>query len=91
MHGGLKTRGRIFQGIVVKKFDKRAVIVSERSVYIHKYERYLKTRSKLHARIPACLQRHISVGDLIKVRECRPLSRIIHFVAMEVVNKHEGS
>ena len=37
IHGNLKTRGRIFEGKVIKKFQKRVAIEFERMVYIRKY------------------------------------------------------
>ncbi|MDP2628548.1 MAG: 30S ribosomal protein S17 [Nanoarchaeota archaeon] len=81
-HGNLKIRGKIFEGKVTKKFLKRVVVEFERMVYIRKYERYAKARTKIHARLPTCLENEIHVGDLIKVQECRPLSKIIHFAVI---------
>lgn len=77
------TRGRIFEGIVTKKFPKRIVIEFERMIYIRKYERYAKMKTKIHARMPDIMEKDINVGDLVRVRECRPLSKIIHFVVIE--------
>lgn len=85
IHGNLKTRGRIFEGTVIKKFHKRVVIGFKRMIYIRKYERYAKTKTKIHARLPVCMETEISVGDLVKVQECRPLSKIIHFVVIEKI------
>ncbi len=79
-HGNLKTRGKIFEGKVIKKFHKRVVIELERMAYVRKYERYAKSKTKIHARLPTCIEKEINVGDLIRVQECRPLSKIIHFV-----------
>jgi len=89
VHGNLKTRGRTFQGIVVKKFEKRLVIEFERTIYIRKYERYAKSKTKIHARLPICMEEKINLGDLIKVQECRPLSKIIHFVVVEKIKDKE--
>jgi len=86
IHGGLKARGRVFKGKVIKKFHKRVLIEFERMIYIRKYERYAKSRTKIHARLPTCIEKEINVGDLIKVQECRPLSKIIHFVVIGKVN-----
>jgi len=83
IHGNLKTRGRTFKGVVISKNQKRIAIEFERMVYIRKYERYTKTKTKIHARLPACMEKEVQIGDLIKVRECRPLSKIIHFVVIE--------
>ena len=63
------TRGRIFEGKVIKKFPKRVTIMFERMVYVRKYERYSKSKTKIHARLPDCMSDKIHVGDLIKIRE----------------------
>ena len=84
-HGSLKVRGRTFEGTVVKKFPKRIAIAFERMSYVKKYERYAKFRTKIHARVPTCMENEINVGDLIKVQECRPLSKIIHAVVVKKV------
>tara|TARA_Y100000310_G_C20630400_1_gene788323 strand:+ start:1037 stop:1399 length:363 start_codon:yes stop_codon:yes gene_type:complete len=89
IHGNLKTRGRIFEGIVLKKFPKRIVIGFDRMIYVRKYERYTKSRTKIHARLPDCMKDTIQIGDLAKVQECRPLSKIIHFVTIGKVNKED--
>ncbi len=81
-------RGRIFQGYVIKKFLKRAVIEFERTVYVHKYERYFKKKTRLHARLPDKID--INVGDYVKIQECRPLSKIIHFIVIEKIKSIGG-
>jgi len=89
IHGNLKTRGRIFEGKVIKKFYKRVVIEFERTSYIRKYERYKKSRTKIHARLPNCMKDIINIGDYIRVQECRPLSKIIHFAVIEKIKNAE--
>ncbi|HED06058.1 MAG TPA: 30S ribosomal protein S17 [Ignavibacteria bacterium] len=83
IHGSLKIRGRIFEGIVTKKLHKRIAIEFERMTYVRKYERYKKSKTKIHARLPICMEDEVNVGDLIKIQECRPLSKIIHFVVIK--------
>ena len=83
VHGNLKARGRIFEGRVTKKFSTRVVIEFERMVYAKKYERYYKSKTKIHAKLPKCMNSQINLGDLIKIQECRPLSKIIHFVVIK--------
>jgi small subunit ribosomal protein S17 len=85
IHGRLKTRGRFFEGIVTKKFPKRITIEFERMTKIRKYERFARYKTRIHARLPACLEKEINIGDLIKVQECRPLSKIIHFVVIKKI------
>lgn len=81
------TRGRTFQGTVTKIFGRRAVIEFERTVKVQKYERFMRKNTRLHSRIPETLK--VSVGDYVKVQECRPLSKIIHSVIVEVIRKAE--
>ena len=87
IHGHLKAHGRTFEGNVTKKFPRRIVIEFERMTYVRKYERYARAKTKIHARLPDCMKSNINVGDYIRVQECRPLSKIIHFV---VINKIKG-
>jgi len=87
IHGNLKVRGKSFEGVVISKHKKRLAIEFERMIYIRKYERYAKSKTKIHARLPICMEDEINIGDLIKVQECRPLSKIIHFVVIGKVNK----
>jgi len=89
IHGNLKARGRTFKGIVVSKNPKRVAIEFERMNYVRKYERYAKSKTKIHARLPICMEEGINIGDLIKIQECRPLSKIIHFVVIEKIKDVE--
>lgn len=91
IHGNLKVRGRIFKGTVVRKLNKRIAIEFERMVYVRKYERYSSSKTRIHARLPDCFEKEIQIGDIVKVQECRPLSKIIHFVVIEKIkNAHEN-
>jgi len=80
------TRGRIFKGEVIRKFNKRITIQLERTIFIPKYERFLKKNSKIHARLPDEFQDKVEIGDIVRVQECRPLSKIIHFIFTEKVS-----
>jgi len=81
----INPRGKIFEGIVKKKFNKRIVIEFERTVYIRKYERYAGSKTKIHARLPTTMEKEINVRDLVRVQECRPLSKIVHFVVVKKI------
>ncbi|MBI2004151.1 30S ribosomal protein S17 [Candidatus Pacearchaeota archaeon] len=82
-------RGRTFEGIVKRKFHKRVAIEFERMIYVKKYERYAKSRTRIHARLPENMEKEINIGDLIKVQECRPLSKIIHFIVIKKIKSKE--
>ncbi|MEK6915157.1 MAG: 30S ribosomal protein S17 [Nanoarchaeota archaeon] len=79
------TRGRTFDGTVIKKFDRRAVVEFDRTVKVPKYERFMRKRTRIHSRIPDGIQ--VNVGDYVKVRECRPLSKMIHSVIVQIIKE----
>ena len=85
----ISTRGQIFKGRVIRKFPNRITIELERTVYIPKFERYTKRKTRIHARLPDELIHEVHEGDLVKVQECRPLSKIIHFMTIEIVKKSQ--
>lgn len=88
-HGNLRARGRIFKGVVVSKLPRRVAIEFERMTYFRKFERYAKMKTKIHARLPKCMEKDIEKGDLIRIQECRPLSKIIHFVVIGKIKSSE--
>jgi small subunit ribosomal protein S17 len=89
IHGNLKTRGKFFEGVVIKKFHKRIVIEFQRMIYMRKYERYYKSKTKLHARLPVCMENEINEGDLVRIQECRPLSKLVHFAVIGKIKSKE--
>ena len=86
IHGKLSLRGKEFFGDI-KKFSGKnsAVIELERLFFIQKYERYSKRKTRIHVHIPKC--QDVIVGDTIKIKECRPISKMKNFVMIEKVNK----
>lgn len=91
IHGNrkLKMRGRTFEGVVVKKLPGRVTIQFERMLKSSKYERYEKRNTKIHARLPDCMNNDFEVGDLIQIAETRPISKMIHFVVSKVIKTQE--
>jgi len=84
-HGQISLRGRTFKGKVISKHPTRVAIEFERTLYIKKYERYAKKKTKLHARLPECMAHEVNIGDYIEIKECRPISKIIHFIVTKKV------
>lgn len=83
-HGSLPVRGRIFKGeIVSSKARKTAIILREHLFYLPKYERYERRHSKIAAYNPECI--NAREGDIVKIAECRPLSKTKHFIVIEKV------
>jgi len=85
----ISLRGRRFKGKVIRKFPSRVVIEFERTIYIKKYERYSKRKTKLHARLPERMFKEVNVGDYIEIVECRPISKIIHFIVVRKISGKE--
>lgn len=74
------------EGPVVKAgMDRTVVLARDYSYFIPKFRRYERRRSHLHAHNPPCID--AKAGDVVRVMECRPLSKTVSFV---VVEKHAG-
>ena len=84
----ISVRGRVFEGFVTKKFHKRVVVEFERTVFVQKYERFSKKKTRLHARLPDNMD--VNIGDYVKVQETRRLSKIIHFIVIEKVRSADS-
>lgn len=84
-HKPINPRGRIFKGVVVRKFPKRVAIEFDRTVYLSKFESFMKKKTRIHARLPDSMAQEINVGDLVMAQECRPLSKIIHFIVIKKI------
>jgi len=87
-HGTIKTHGRIFTGIVISsKAQKTVTVKIKRLKYFNKYERYGKKRTIIHAHNPECID--AKKGDVVKIMETRPISKIKNFVVIERVGHQE--
>ena len=64
---------RFMQGVVVSsKMDKTIVVLIERKIPHPKYGKYVKHSSKIHAHDE---ENQCSEGDVVVIRETRPLSK----------------
>lgn len=68
--------------VVSDKMDKTIVVLVERTVKHPKYEKYIKRSSKMHAHDPS---NQCHLGDLVKIRETRPVSKTKTWELMEIV------
>jgi small subunit ribosomal protein S17 len=85
-HGSLSLRGRIFTGEVVSdKAEKTVVVRWDYTHFIPKYDRYERRNTKVAAYNPECI--NAKKGDIVKIVECRPLSKTKTFVVIERVKK----
>lgn len=82
VHNSLSLRGRFFRGVVINDVMQKSVMVEwERRKYVNKYERYEKKRTRVKAHNPECI--NAQKGDLVEIRECRPLSKTKNYVVIK--------
>lgn len=85
-HGTLPVRGQVITGKVVSDRMQGSVVVSRDYLhYVKKYKRYEKRSSRIHAHHSPCID--LRVGDLVKIAECRPISKTKNFVVVEVLKE----
>ncbi|HKZ45632.1 MAG TPA: 30S ribosomal protein S17 [archaeon] len=83
-HGTLPVRGKILEGLVVStKAQKTAIVERNYFHYVPKFERYERRHSRIVAYNPECIS--AKEGDLVKIAECRPLSKTKSFIVVEKV------
>lgn len=84
-HGKLSIRGKILTGTTVSvKAHKMIVVAREYPRPVRKYKRYERSSSKVHAFLPSCLD--VIEGDEVRIAECKPISKTISFVTVEVLD-----
>ncbi len=88
IHGKIKTRGSIFEGVIVSDKDAHTVVVSrDRITYLKKYERYFRKHSRIASHNPKCINAH--KGDVVRIEETRRLSKTKTFVVTAIIKKGE--
>ncbi len=88
-HGNLSVRGRVMEGVVTStNMYKTIVFQTDYFSLIKKYSRYERRRSKKLAHLPPCIE--VKNGDIVKVVECRPLSKNVASVVVAVTPTEEG-
>lgn len=71
-------------GITISSKAHKMIVVSrEYPRLVRKYKRYERRRSKVHAFLPSCID--VKEGDEVKIAECKPISKTISFVTVEVM------
>ena len=79
------SNARVMVGKVVSdKMQKTIVVLVERTVKHPKYGKIMRRRTKLHAHDE---NQVCKIGDSVKVRECRPLSKMKSWVLLEVISQ----
>lgn len=81
-------RGRVFTGVVVSdRMSKTVTVEWPRQVYVPKYERFQKKRSRVKAHNPSEIG--AKIGDIVKIVETRPLSKTKNFIVVEILGRKE--
>ncbi|MEM3393628.1 MAG: 30S ribosomal protein S17, partial [Candidatus Methanomethylicia archaeon] len=71
-------------GVVASDKMKNSIVVRKDYLhYVRKYMRYEKRRSKILAHNPPCIE--AKQGDIVKIAECKPISKNISFVVVEKI------
>ena len=82
-NGSLSIRGKLFEGIVVNAKAKHTVTIEKKSfINFSKFRRYGRSKNRIHAHVPSNLD--IKEGDRVLAAECRPISKSVSFVIIEV-------
>jgi small subunit ribosomal protein S17 len=72
---------RVLQGTVVSdKGDKTVIVSVERRIMHPLYKKFIRRSKRYAAHDPE--NRH-KVGDVVRIRECRPLSKTKHFEVLD--------
>ena len=82
-NGTLSIRGKLFEGIVVNAKANSTVTIEKKSfINFSKFRRYGRSKNRIHAHVPSNLD--IQEGDRVIAAECRPISKSVSFVVIEV-------
>lgn len=75
-------------GQVVSDTMTQTIVVRVEERMLHEqYRKHIRRHEKFHAHDP---QEAAGVGDIVKIEECRPLSRMKRWRLVEVLEKAEG-
>ena len=82
-HGNLSIRGKLFDGKVTGSKAKQTITLQkEAAIYFTKFKRYARAKSTIHAHVPNCID--VESGDFVLTAECRPISKSVSYVVIEV-------
>ena len=82
-NGSLSIRGKLFEGIVINAKAKNTVVIEKESpIYFKKFKRFGRSKNKIHAHVPSNIK--VKEGDFVIAAECRPISKSVSFVIVEV-------
>ena len=82
-NGSLSIRGKLFEGTVIDANAKGTVVIQKESpIYFKKFKRFGRSKNQIHAHVPSNI--NVEEGDYVIAAECRPISKSVSFVVVEV-------
>ena len=82
-NGSLSIRGKLFEGTIIDAKAKGTVVIQKESpIYFKKFKRFGRSKNKIHAHVPSNI--NVQEGDHVIAAECRPISKSVSFVVVEV-------
>ncbi len=82
-NGSLSIRGKLFEGVIINaKANGTVVIQKESPIYFKKFKRFGRSKNQIQAHVPSNL--NVQEGDYVIAAECRPISKSVSFVVVEV-------
>jgi len=84
MNDEVRTQRSIIGRVVSDKADKTRTVLVERRVRHPLYGKFIRRSTRLYVHDEGNESR---VGDTVRIRECRPLSRLKRFALVEVLGR----
>jgi SSU ribosomal protein S17P len=85
-HGNIKVRGLTLVGKVIKaKMQNTVIVEREYYVWVRKFKRYERRRSRLHVHNPPCIG--AKEGDVVLIGETRPLAKSVAFTVLGIIKR----
>ena len=84
MNDEVRTQRSIIGRVVSDKADKTRTVLVERRVQHPLYGKFIRRSTRLYVHDEANESR---LGDTVRIRECRPMSRLKRFALVEVLDR----
>ncbi len=68
--------------VISDKMDKSVTVLLERQVKHPLYKKYIRRSTKLHVHDE---NNECSIGDMVAIRECRPMSKTKSWALVEII------
>jgi len=82
----ITTHGAVIDGTVISdKMQKTVTVRCDYIIKVPKYDRMKRRHMIIKARNP--IEISAKAGDKVKIAECRPLSKTVHFIVLEKLGK----